>query len=117
MRESVREITESGRQAERDLSGFHWYNYTFVLLDDDESRARERAAAFLGAGFRGVPGQDYAPLVDKVAAVGNTATVTSRLQSYVDAGVRHFISPCWRAARSGARCSAGCSTRSLLNLG
>ncbi len=89
--QSVREITEIGKKAERDLSGFHWYNYTFVLLDDDESRARERAAAFLGAGFRGVPGQDYAPLVDKVAAVGNVATVTSRLQSYVDAGVRHFI--------------------------
>jgi alkanesulfonate monooxygenase SsuD/methylene tetrahydromethanopterin reductase-like flavin-dependent oxidoreductase (luciferase family) len=89
--ESVRQITELADQAERDLDGFHWYHYTFVLLDDDQSRARERAAGYLGAGFRGVPGQDYAPLVDKVAAVGNTATVTSRLQSYVDAGVRHFI--------------------------
>jgi alkanesulfonate monooxygenase SsuD/methylene tetrahydromethanopterin reductase-like flavin-dependent oxidoreductase (luciferase family) len=87
----VRQITEIGEKAERDLSRFHWYHYTFVLLDEDENRARERAARFLGAGFRGVPGQDYAPLLDKVAAVGNTATVTSRLQRYVDAGVRHFI--------------------------
>jgi alkanesulfonate monooxygenase SsuD/methylene tetrahydromethanopterin reductase-like flavin-dependent oxidoreductase (luciferase family) len=89
--QSVGEITEIAKKADRDLSGFHWYHYTFVLLEDDESRARERAAAFLGAGFRGVPGQDYSPLVDKIAAVGNVATVTSRLQSYVDAGVRHFI--------------------------
>ncbi len=89
--ESVRAITELAAIAERDLSAFHWYNYTFVLLDDNESRARERAARFLGAGFRGDPGQDYALLVDKVAAVGNTATVTGRLQSYVDAGVRRFI--------------------------
>jgi alkanesulfonate monooxygenase SsuD/methylene tetrahydromethanopterin reductase-like flavin-dependent oxidoreductase (luciferase family) len=89
--ESVRQITELGEKADRDLSAFHWYHYTFVLLEDDEARARERAAAFLGAGFRGVPGQDYSPLIDKVAAVGNQATVTGRLQSYVDAGVRHFI--------------------------
>ncbi len=68
--ESVREITELGEKADRDLSRFHWYHSTFVLLDDDEVRARERAAACLGAGFRGVPGQDYSPLVDKVAAVG-----------------------------------------------
>jgi alkanesulfonate monooxygenase SsuD/methylene tetrahydromethanopterin reductase-like flavin-dependent oxidoreductase (luciferase family) len=100
--DSVRAITELGHGADRDLSRFHWYHYTFVLLDDDESGARERAAAFLGAGFRGVPGQDYSPLIDKVAAVGNASTVTSRLQSYVDAGVRHFIfSPLTGGAERG----------------
>jgi probable F420-dependent oxidoreductase len=89
--ESVAEIQELARAAGRDLSKFGWYHYMFVLLEDDEERARSLAAQLLGARFRGVPGQDFSPLVDHVAAVGSVEQVTRRLQRYRDAGVRHFI--------------------------
>jgi probable F420-dependent oxidoreductase len=89
--ESVAEIQELAQAAGRDLGQFGWYHYLFVLLEDDEQRARSLAARFLGGRFRGVPGQDFRPLVDHVAAVGSVEQVTRRLQSYRDAGVRHFI--------------------------
>jgi probable F420-dependent oxidoreductase len=85
--DSVRTVTGLAAAAGRDLTGFHWMVYVFVNIDTDATRARSDAAAFLGGNYQ----QDFEATLDHVAVVGTTDEVTTKLQTYVDAGARHFV--------------------------
>ena len=39
----------------------------------------------------GTYNQDFAPMVDSVAAAGTVEEVTAKLQAFHDAGTRHFV--------------------------
>ncbi len=73
--------------AGRDLSGFEWCLFLFVNIESDGNAAREAAARSLG----GTYDQDFAAMVDRVAAAGTTQQVASRVKDFFDAGVRHFV--------------------------
>lgn len=91
--ESVEQIRAHAAAAGRDLSGFRWQLFLFTSLHDDPDLARQRAAEFLGGTYR----QDFGDMINRVAAAGDVAGVTKRLQEFVDAGVREFIfAPCAR---------------------
>ena len=70
-----------------DAEGFGWYVFVFVNVDPDGDAARAAVARTLG----GTYDQDFAPMVDRVAAAGTVAEVTARLCAFVDAGARHLV--------------------------
>jgi probable F420-dependent oxidoreductase len=86
--ESVATIRATAAADGRDLSGFEWFAFVFVNIDDDGDQARDDAARFLGGTYtRG----DFAAMIDRVAAAGTIEQVTSTLQAFVDAGARHLV--------------------------
>ena len=85
--ESVETIKSTAAQLNRSLDHFQWMEFLFTNIQDDATRARHDAAEFLGGTYN----QDFGPLVDRVAAAGDTAQVIARVQQYVDAGARHVI--------------------------
>lgn len=84
---SVTTIRERAASTGRGLGDFLWSVYVFVALDDDVDRARANALAFFGGTYRA----DYDDFLDRVACVGDTDTVTERLQAFCDAGARHLV--------------------------
>ena len=50
--ESVATIRTEAERLGRDLSGFEWFAYVFVSLDDDPARARRAALDFFGGTYR-----------------------------------------------------------------
>jgi probable F420-dependent oxidoreductase len=86
--ESVTTIRETAAAEDRDLSGFEWFAFVFVNLDDDGDRARNDAARFLGGTYST---GDFAAMIDRVAAAGTADQVTATLQAFVDAGARHLV--------------------------
>lgn len=85
--ESVDIIKGMAARSNRDLSGFQWMEFLFTNLQDDPAKARHDAANYLGGTYN----QDFGPLVDRVAAAGNTQGVIERVQQFVDAGAKHII--------------------------
>ena len=97
---SVTTVREEAERIGRDLSGFGWYAYVFVSIDDDAARARADASAFLGGTYR----SDFDPLLDRVACAGTPAQVTDRLGAFVDAGAEHLVLvPCARPQETARR--------------
>jgi probable F420-dependent oxidoreductase len=86
--DSVATITEEAAASGRDLTGFEWFAFVFVNVDDDGDRARTDAARFLGGTYST---GDFAAMIDRVAAAGTADQVTTTLQAFVDAGARHFV--------------------------
>jgi alkanesulfonate monooxygenase SsuD/methylene tetrahydromethanopterin reductase-like flavin-dependent oxidoreductase (luciferase family) len=86
-RRSVEQIRAEADRCGRDLTGFGWMVWTLINVDDDSSRARHDLAVELGA----TTGQDFEPLVSKLAVAGNRDEVTRQLIDFVEAGARHFI--------------------------
>ena len=84
---SVATINEAAAEAGRDLSGFEWFAFLFVNVDDNGARAREETATFLGGTYQ----QDFEAMVASVAVAGTVPEVVDRLHEYVDAGARHLI--------------------------
>jgi alkanesulfonate monooxygenase SsuD/methylene tetrahydromethanopterin reductase-like flavin-dependent oxidoreductase (luciferase family) len=84
---SVSRIQQIAQDAGRDLRVFEWYAFIFVNIDRDGERARQEAAQMMG----GTYDQDFAPLVDNVAAAGTADEVVSKISQYVGAGARHLI--------------------------
>ena len=84
---SVATIHQVASHAGRDLSGFEWFAYLFVAVDDDGDQARQQAARFLGGTYR----QDFASMVSRVAVAGTPEEVTAQLEEFVAAGARHLI--------------------------
>jgi probable F420-dependent oxidoreductase len=100
--ESVKQIKAIAAASGRDLDGFEWSCFLYVRVDDDPDEARRRAATFIGAGQAG-DGSRFAGVIDRVAVAGTRADVRDRLQSFLDAGVRHLIIlPCEREHFVGA---------------
>jgi probable F420-dependent oxidoreductase len=86
--DSVGTIRETAAAGGRDLTGFEWFAFVFVNVDDDGDRARDDAARFLGGTYtKG----DFAAMIDRVAAAGTVDQVAATLQAFVDAGARHLI--------------------------
>jgi probable F420-dependent oxidoreductase len=85
--ESAQRVRALAAEAGRLLERFEWMQFLFTHVADDAERAREAAAAFLG----GTYGQDFRPMVDRVAAAGTPEGVAARVQEFVDAGARHVI--------------------------
>jgi alkanesulfonate monooxygenase SsuD/methylene tetrahydromethanopterin reductase-like flavin-dependent oxidoreductase (luciferase family) len=56
-------------------------------LSENASEARADATSFFGASF----GQDVAPFLDRVAAVGSPEQVATRIEEFIDAGADHII--------------------------
>jgi probable F420-dependent oxidoreductase len=86
--DSVATIRETAAADGRDLTGFEWFAFVFVNVDDDGDRAREDAARFLGGTYTT---GDFAAMIDRVAAAGTADQVTATLQAFVDAGARHLV--------------------------
>jgi alkanesulfonate monooxygenase SsuD/methylene tetrahydromethanopterin reductase-like flavin-dependent oxidoreductase (luciferase family) len=85
--DSVSIIRQSAADAGRDLAGFHWFVWVFLNINPDGHTAREEAARMMG----GTYSQDFGAMIDSVAAAGTAAEVTAKLQSFYDAGARHFV--------------------------
>ena len=86
--ESVATIRDTAAADGRDLTGFEWFAFVFVNVDDDGDQARDDAARFLGGTYtKG----DFAAMIDRVAAAGTVDQVTATLQAFVDAGARHLV--------------------------
>ena len=84
---SVETIEQVAKEAERDLSAFHWCAWIFLNIDPDGDAAREEAARSMG----GTYDQDFRAMVESVAAAGTPEEVTAKLQAFYDAGARHFV--------------------------
>lgn len=84
---SVQTIRSVAAEDGRDLAGFGWYAFVFVHVDPDGDLAREEAARTMGGNYN----QDFAPIVDSVAAAGTADEVTEKLLAFVTAGARHFV--------------------------
>jgi alkanesulfonate monooxygenase SsuD/methylene tetrahydromethanopterin reductase-like flavin-dependent oxidoreductase (luciferase family) len=84
---SVHAIEGEARDNARDLTGFEWMMYLYTSIRRDGDRARQDVASFLGRAY----GDRPAEMLDRIAPAGTPIEVASRLQDYVDAGVRHFI--------------------------
>jgi len=85
---SVATIRETAASQGRDLTGFEWFAFVFVNVDDDGDRARDDAARFLGGTYTT---GDFAAMIDRVAAAGTADEVATTLQAFVDAGARHLV--------------------------
>ena len=85
---SVATIRETAASQGRDLTGFEWFAFVFVNVDDDSDRARDDAARFLGGTYTT---GDFAAMIDRVAAAGTADEVATTLQAFVDAGARHLV--------------------------
>lgn len=84
---SVERIRSVAAAAGRDLSGFEYFAFVFVNIDDDGDRARADAARSMPGGHD----PDALLKVRKVAAAGTVRDVIGILQDFVAAGVRHFV--------------------------
>jgi probable F420-dependent oxidoreductase len=84
---SVEAIRQEAQAAGRDLAGFEWAMYLYCSVRRDGDRARDDVAAFLGGAYGDKPGA----MLDRIAPAGTPDEVATRLQEYVDAGVRHFV--------------------------
>jgi alkanesulfonate monooxygenase SsuD/methylene tetrahydromethanopterin reductase-like flavin-dependent oxidoreductase (luciferase family) len=85
--ESVQAIEQVAAEAGRTLEQFHWMCFLFVTIADDASEAKQQALKFFGATY----GQEFDAMLDRVAAVGTPDQVTTVVQAFVDAGVRHLV--------------------------
>jgi alkanesulfonate monooxygenase SsuD/methylene tetrahydromethanopterin reductase-like flavin-dependent oxidoreductase (luciferase family) len=85
--DSVATIRRSAADAGRDLAGFQWCVWLFLNINPDGDIAREEAARTMGGTYN----QDFRAMVDSVAAAGTASEVAAKLQSFYDAGARHFI--------------------------
>ena len=93
-------ITDEAARIGRDLTGFGWYAYVFVSLDDDPATARRDAAAFLGGTYK----SDFDAMLDRVACAGDVEQVVERLAAFVDAGAEHLVLvPCTRPQETARR--------------
>lgn len=84
---SVDTIRAEAARIGRDLSGFEWSMYLYCSVRRDGDRARNDVATFLGGAYGDKPGA----MLDRIAPAGTPEEVATRVQEYVDAGVRHFI--------------------------
>jgi alkanesulfonate monooxygenase SsuD/methylene tetrahydromethanopterin reductase-like flavin-dependent oxidoreductase (luciferase family) len=92
---SVTTIRQSAADAGRDLTGFQWCAWVFLNINPNGDTARDEAARTLGGTYN----QDFRAMIDSVAAAGTASEVAAKLQSFYDAGARHFI---FLAATAGA---------------
>jgi probable F420-dependent oxidoreductase len=84
---SVQVIRDEAAAAGRDLVDFEWMMYLYCSVRADSDRARDDVATFLGSAY----GDKPRSMLDRIAPSGTPDEVATRLQEYVDAGVRHFI--------------------------
>ena len=84
---SIPEVRAAAREADRDLGNFSWMAFVCTCIGETDQQARAEATAFFGAAF----GQDVAPFLDRVAAVGSPERVADRIDQFVEAGARHVI--------------------------
>jgi probable F420-dependent oxidoreductase len=84
---SVEVIRRHAAAAGRTLDQFGWYAWIFANVHPDGEQAREEAARMMGGNYN----QDFKEMIDGVAAAGTVDEVLRKLNSFVDAGARHFI--------------------------
>jgi probable F420-dependent oxidoreductase len=84
---SVTTIREEAERLGRDLEGFEWMMYLYTSIRPDGDRARSDVATFLGGAY----GDKAEAMLERIAPSGTPAEVATKLQPFVDAGVRHFI--------------------------
>jgi len=91
---SVDAIRAEADDAGRDITDFEWMLYCYCVVRPGADQAREdRAGFFRDASY----GEKHEEMLDRIAPAGTPEQVATRLQEYVDAGVRHFvISPATR---------------------
>ncbi len=84
---SVETIRAEAEARGRDITGFEWMMYVYCSVRRDGDQAREDVARFLGGAY----GDKPSGMLERIAPAGTPDEVASRLQEYVDAGVRHLI--------------------------
>lgn len=88
---SARMIRDLAQQADRDLSGFGWFVYLFVNVARQASEARRKAAQLLGQRYN----RNVTDMLDSIATVGSPSEVAEKIETFAEAGARHFVfSPC-----------------------
>jgi probable F420-dependent oxidoreductase len=88
---SARMIRDMAQQADRDLSGFGWFVYLFVNVARKASEARRKAAQLLGQRYN----RNVTDMLDSIATVGSPNEVAEKIETFAEAGARHFVfSPC-----------------------
>lgn len=106
---SVEQITKFASDAGRSLDGFQWLVWVFVNVNADGEIARTEAAQSIGGTYN----QDVRAMVDAVAAAGTPDEVTFKLQTFYDAGARHFVF-CPAAPASGVKTTMGFLHREVI---
>jgi probable F420-dependent oxidoreductase len=84
---SVETIRAEADSAGRDLTGFEWAIFLYCSVRPTEDEARNDVAGFLGSAYGDKPGD----MLDKIAPSGTPEQVAAKLQTYIDAGVRHVV--------------------------
>jgi alkanesulfonate monooxygenase SsuD/methylene tetrahydromethanopterin reductase-like flavin-dependent oxidoreductase (luciferase family) len=84
---STQIIRDFARQAGRDLSGFGWFAYLFVNVARSGSEARRKAAELLGQRYN----RDMTEMLDSIATVGSPGEVAEKIETFAEAGARHFV--------------------------
>lgn len=88
---SARMIRDLAQQADRDLSGFGWFVYLFVNVARQASEARRKAAQLLSQRYN----RNVTDMLDSIATVGSPSEVAEKIETFTEAGARHFVfSPC-----------------------
>lgn len=97
---SVAAIREEAERHGRDLTGFSWYAYVFVSIDEEPAAATTAARDFFGNTYH----DNFEAFLDRVACVGTPEQVTERLRAFVRAGAQHLILvPCARQQETYSR--------------
>lgn len=85
--DSVQVIEKLAAESGRSLTGFGWYAWVFVNVNEDGDLARQQTASTMGGFYN----QDFRQMIDRVAAAGTPSEVARKLRDFVEAGARHFI--------------------------
>ena len=85
--ESVRKISEMGRAAGRDMSGFRHGLFVFTTVYADREKAQQVAAQTVGRNYA----QDFSRKAGRYLLFGTPDDCRKRLKEYVDAGARTVV--------------------------
>jgi probable F420-dependent oxidoreductase len=86
-REAVDVITDMAATAGRSLDEFEWLLFMYFVVRRDGDAARAEAGRFMGLTYGAKPDQ----MINRILVAGTPEEVASRVQSYIDAGVRHVL--------------------------
>ena len=85
--DSVETIQRLAEGSGRDLTNFEWFAFIFVNVHDDDQKAKEETAEFLGGTYQ----QDFRSMLAHIAVAGSPDDVVSGLAEFARAGATHLV--------------------------
>ena len=86
-RDSLDKISSAAEAVDRDVGTFGTGHLLFLRIDNEYEKALDTATAFLSERY----GMDFRRAAEKYCALGSPDAIASRMQEYIDAGIRHFV--------------------------